>query len=424
MTEAGGQPGGTDPSGPPGRSIRRPDGRLRIASFLAVLVVVVLVFGGSRSTAGPGSPNAPSGGSDGVATSPAGTSPGASSGPPTTPGNVLSPGPGSPAPTLPGYLAVRTNLTERAMLARAGVEPYAVATDDLLAWARSAVRRDPHPAERLRIEGTEGPFVDDTAAAYGLALAYVMTGERPYGEAAVRFIMAWVDRTTSTRDTCSEDGSCQTSLIISRTVPGFVFAADLLEGSGLLSDAAEARLRVWLRDIILPTASALDNNWGDAGTFTRVVLTAYLDDLAGFDAAIAKWRSLLDLVASDGHIPKEVIRGRDGLGYTQEALDYKVAVAIIAERRGVDLWAYVGAEGGSLKGAVDYLARYMGEPERWPWSDDVRRPGPSPFWELVHAKWLDPDYALLVVERRPHGVVGHSAVRWTTLTNGLPIQPT
>jgi hypothetical protein len=301
------------------------------------------------------------------------------------------------------------------------MEPYAGALDDLLAWAREAVRRDPRPAERLRIKGTEGRFVDDTATAYGLALAYAMTGEPKYGEAAARFIMAWVDTTTTTANTCKDDGACQTSLIISRTVPGFVFAADLLEGSGYLDAASVGRLRTWLRDVMLPTASELDNNWGDAGTFTRLALTDYLGDEAGFEAATMKWRELLDLVKADGHIPLEVARESGGIGYTQEALDYKVASAVIAERRGVDLWGYQGVAGGSLKGAVDYLARYMAEPDRWPWYHDVTRRLPSPFWELAYSHWRDPDHGALVLEGRPYGSDGHSAIRWTTLTNGLPV---
>ena len=93
---------------------------------------------------------------------------------------------------------------------------------DLLDWAEQAVDRSPDPAERLRIKGTEGPFVDDTAAAYGLALAWTVTGDDQYAEAAARYIMAWVDTTVSTERTCPDDGACQTSLIISRTVPGFV----------------------------------------------------------------------------------------------------------------------------------------------------------------------------------------------------------
>jgi hypothetical protein len=318
-------------------------------------------------------------------------------------------------------LASHDDLVARGALAVAGRAPYRAAVADLRAWARQAVVRRPHPATRLRINGTEGPFVDDTAAAYGLALTYVITGEKKYGTAAARFIMAWVDTTTSTRGTCRHDGACQTSLIIGRTAPGFVFAADLLRDSGLLSAAEEGRFRTWLRTVILPTASELPNNWGDAGTFMRVAVTDYLGDGAGFKSALTKWRSLMDQVAADGHIPLEVARGRSGMGYTQEALDYKVATAVIAARRGVDLWSYEGKRGGSLKRAVDYIARYMRNKSGWPWNDHVRRRAPSPMWELAYAHWRDPDYRRLVKERRPFGVLGHSAVRWTTVTNGIPI---
>jgi hypothetical protein len=407
-----------DGDGSPPRAAPRPKG-LQVAAAIAIAAIALTALGAAvvsrRSTSTPPPPR------DGEAR--ATMHPGT----PSTDGSPSITGSAGPSPTVHearsrGYLADRSDLIQRAALARTGVEPYAAALDDLLAWARGAVRRDPRPAARLRIPGTEGPFVDDTATAYGLALAHVMTGERQYGEAAARYIMAWVDTTTSTADTCKDDGACQTSLIISRTVPGFVFAADLLEGTGYLDDASTQRFRAWLRDVMLPTASELTNNWGDAGTFTRIVLTDYLDDHAGFDAAIEKWRELLDLVKPDGHIPAEVARGRGGLGYTQEALDYKVATAIIAERRGVDLWAYQGARGGSLKAAVDYLARYMARPDDWPWDTNVRRWGPSPFWELAYGHWRDPAYAARVSERRPQGDIGHSAIRWTTLTNGIPVR--
>lgn len=394
--------------------------RLRALVLIAVLAAALVALAGPLAGLGP------------TRTAPLPTGPGdpSSTPPPISPSAASTPTlpPPTASPSLPtlvsrGYLADRSDLIKRAALAQTGVQPYAAALDDLLAWAHGASRRNPKPAERLRIRGTEGPFVDNTAAAYGLAIAFVATGDRRYGEAAARYIMAWVDTTTSTRGTCPNDGSCQTSLIISRTVPGFVFAADLLAGSGFIDADAEARLRSWLRDVMLPTASELDNNWGDAGTFSRLVLTDYLGDQAGFDAAIAKWRSLLDLVEADGHIPAEVARDSAGIGYTQEALDYKVGAALVAGRRGVDLWSAVGAKGGTLKGAVDYLARYMARPSRWPWHDDAKRPGASPFWEMAYAQWPEDAYTPMVLERRPHGVLGHSAVRWTTMTNGLPISP-
>lgn len=398
----------------------RPRGTgLRAIGTLLVLAAALVALGGGLPGLRPSGAASASPGASAVASAspPAGTP-----GPSAVATPAASPSDGPVVPTSPGYLAERSEVVERARLAKAGVQPYAAAMDDLLAWARSAVARDPRPAERLRIKGTEGPFVDDTAAAYGLALAYVVTGDRTYGEASVRTIMAWVDTTTSTRDTCPNDGSCQTSLIIGRTAPGFVFAADLLVGSGLLAPDAEARFRTWLRDIILPTASELPNNWGDTGAFTRVVLTDYLGDREGFDAAIAAWRRQFDRVAADAHIPLEVERGKSGMAYTQEALDYKVATAVIAERRGIDLWSYVNPNGVTLKDAIDYLARYMERPGEWPWHDRVSRRAASPFWELAYAKWRDPDWRSIVRERRPQGMIGHSALRFTTLTNGIPVE--
>ena len=116
--------------------------------------------------------------------------------------------------------------------------------------------------------------MEDSSRAYGLALAWVATGDQRYATAAADLIRAWSTTTKTTRHTCPAGGDCQTSLIIGRTAPGFVFAADLLEGSGALSDADTAVFDQWLRDVILPTASVRDNNWGDAGTFARLAIAA------------------------------------------------------------------------------------------------------------------------------------------------------
>ena len=131
-----------------------------------------------------------------------------------------------------------------------------------------------------------------------------------------------------------------------------------------MSPAEVETFRTWLRDVILPTASERDNNWGDAGTFARIALTSYLGDTAGFDAAVARWREMMDFVAADGHIPEEVRRESKGIMYTQEALQYKVGSAVIAARRGVDLWDYQGSLGGTLKGSIDYLVSYLHEPDQ------------------------------------------------------------
>lgn len=326
-----------------------------------------------------------------------------------------------PVPVVSGFLADRADIEQRVAWAHDGLEPFATGLQDLLAFADRARRDDPRPRESLNISGTGGPFVDDAAAAYGLAIAYVATGDMTYAEATSRYLMAWATTNKTTRNTCKDGGDCQTSLIISRNVPEFSFAADLIASSGAMTAADLTTFRTWLRDVILPTASERDNNWGDAGTFARIALTAYLGDGAGFDAAVARWREMMDLVAADGHIPEEVRRGSRGIMYTQEALQYKVGAAVIAARRGVDLWDYEGKSGGTLKNSIDYLVSYLHEPDRWPWHDHAEVPTPSPMWELVYAHWSDVPYIDLLMANRPFSDDAHSAIRWTTMTNGIPL---
>jgi hypothetical protein len=319
-----------------------------------------------------------------------------------------------------GYLVSLSEIRTRAAAAAAGEQPDQAALADLLAWADSAVDTQPDPTEPLQINGTTGPFVDDSATAYGLALAWGATGNNRYAMTAREFILAWAQRTRTLIGACPGDGDCQTSLIVSRTAPGFVFAADLLVTSGVFTAADDATFRDWLRTVILPAASERTNNWGDAGVFLRVVATDHLGDAAGFAAAIDAWRAQLDLVAADGHIPEEVRRGSAGLSYTQEALLYKLAVARIAERRGIDLWTYRGAGGATLHDAVEFNARYQLDTSGWPYTRHVDDPTPGPGWELAYAHWPEPTIASILAPVRPLGWPGHSAIRWTTLTNGIP----
>ena len=117
-----------------------------------------------------------------------------------------------------------------------------------------------------------------------------------------------------------------------KTLGHFAIEDDLIAPMlGSYRSAAAEIFRAGMRRVIRPTASERINNWGDAGTFMRIAVTDYLGDAAGFSKAVAKWKSLVDLIASDGHIPEETRRGSSGLNYTQEALDYKVYLARIVE---------------------------------------------------------------------------------------------
>jgi hypothetical protein len=320
-----------------------------------------------------------------------------------------------------GYLAEVSDLQHRALLASQGEEPYSQALLQLLKFADNTLDERPKPENPLKSSAPDGRFGTDAGNAYGLGLAYAATGDRRYAEKAAEFIMSWVSTARSTERSCKDSGACTTSLLISRHAPGFVFSASLISDAGVLDSDDLLALHEWLKEVILPVASRRTNNWGDAGTFTRVVVTDYLGDERGFVSATKQWRRMMDLVEDDGEIPEETRRGEAGMVYTQGALTFKVATAMIAERRGIDLWSYEGKRGGTLKEAVDLLARYWSRPKDWPFHRDVSLPSPSPMWEIAYARWRDPAMLSILLQERPFSDNSNSAIRWTTLTNGWPV---
>lgn len=342
-----------------------------------------------------------------------------------TPGRTVDPADTSPTMTgtaNSGSLITQAELRDRAQLARDGSEPYGTAVEQLIEEADLALDREPEP--RNPLTEREGRFLEDTQDAYTLALAWTVSGDDRYARRSADFIMAWVDQVDRTTDTCIDDGGrdCATSLLVSRCAPAFVFAAEQLEGSGALSSEDVQRLKDWLKGVILPAASERTNNWGDAGAFMRLAVADYVGDNTTFMAATEQWRELMDLVTAEGQIPEETRRGSLGLLYTQGAISYKVAAAVIADRRGVDLWNYEGTNGGSLRAAVDTLAHYWENPRSWPWHHrKPDMPSVDPAWELIYQHWPDPAFARILGPKRPFGAANPSAIIWTTLTHGEPL---
>ena len=95
----------------------------------------------------------------------------------------------------------------------------------------------------------------------------------------------------------------------------------------------------------------------------------------------------LDAVPADGHLPDEVRRGKDGMAYSQEALQYKLATARIAELRGPTCGRTWARAARRLRTAVDLLAGYWFKSADWPYDPAVRVPTPSPMWEIAYQHW-------------------------------------
>jgi hypothetical protein len=67
---------------------------------------------------------------------------------------------------------------------------------------------------------------------------------------------------------------------------------------------------------------------------------------------------------ADGSAPEEEARTRS-LSYSAMNLDGFAILCRLAERAKVDLWRYRGQSGGSVEGAVAYLAPFIKDPARW-----------------------------------------------------------
>jgi hypothetical protein len=114
-------------------------------------------------------------------------------------------------------------------------------------------------------------------------------------------------------------------------------------------------------------------------------------------------------------MPLEVGRKAAGIWYTYFALaPLTAACQIVGNARSVDLFNYVGPEGGGIERALDYLLRYCRQPDRWPHFQGenlVNPPSPETWYgtlfEAMHGIYGKPDYGQWVEKARPVMTHGH-----------------
>ena len=172
----------------------------------------------------------------------------------------------APGASSSGYLTSLQELAQRRQLASQGVEPYKSAVADAIGFANGKLGSRPSPQQPLNIPDTGGPFVDDTTTAYGLALAYGVTGDMRYAQKAREFIMAWVNTTRSTENTAaasvleitapSSRASCQ--FIPSSQCTAAAVTTVLTATPTVASTAAGARtLRMSLKRVVRPPSTRM-----------------------------------------------------------------------------------------------------------------------------------------------------------------------
>jgi Alginate lyase len=233
---------------------------------------------------------------------------------------------------------------------------------------------------------------------FGAALVYARTGDATYRERARDGVMAAIGT--------EREGATNSILALGRQLGAYVLAADLID----LSGDDDARFRAWLTDIrtrslgghgrwtsLVGTHEDSANNWGAFAGASRIAAGLYLGDTAdvakaaqvlrGFLGDKAAWDRFQPVEGSaswacepnsyvplnppcvrggidlDGAIVRDIDRGgnrkwppgRDGVGYTLEALQgLSVQAELLTENGWGDAWHW---SADALRRAADLVTR-------------------------------------------------------------------
>lgn len=264
-------------------------------------------------------------------------------------------------------------------------------------------------------------LMEDANTAYAFALYCRLSGQERYGRAAADIISAW---TTGLDSISYEDDS---TLSFSYHFPAMIYAADLIERAGLLSEDQDEAFRVFLRQkaLTLSTIKAR-NNWGNWGLLLSVSVAAYVHDAALAVRCVRRWKEFIgEQIAEDGHLHHEVRRngGRSGLWYSHFSLMPQTLAAEVLRVNGVDVFDYVAPNGRSLRSAFVRLADWSRRPETFPyWDGPTERLSGRDYYsyfEILVAHWPDENAKALLRRSRPM-TARHSAPL-LTLTHGDPL---
>lgn len=324
-----------------------------------------------------------------------------------------------------GYMTTPAELRLIKEKADSGLEPYRTAVQRLIVieatqpWTYGEIGglqacRSTHEPPYI---GLGSPLV------YAKALAYHLTGDESYAR-TVRELLLDLTDTYGFGEQFS--GANQCILNLSWYIPGWIWAADLLEEYEGWTREDKATFQRWLAAVVYVKTSwasdARDNNWGAAGSYTSALIADYLHDSG---LVLVDWNNIartpaeayqhhnqkqfrrINGIAAEmdsrcpesgirpyGGIPDELRRGSSGCEarwieandaswtYTQVHLQALVAHAELLYRRGdAGLYTNVHSDGsGSILKAINFVI------------DNPTNPAKSTYFKENHMPVLEPAY--------------------------------
>lgn len=215
-----------------------------------------------------------------------------------------------------------------------------------------------------------------------LGLAYYFTGDEAYARRAAEQLRTWfLDTATRmtphlhfaqlVRGINRERGS---GIIDTRWFIETVDAVGLIEASPAWSADDTRGMQSWFRSYLnwlrtTPNGAhehRARNNHGSWFGAQTASYALFVGDTAAAREIVAEAKERIGWqIRPDGQQPVELERTRS-MHYASFNIEALSRLAEMGRLVGVDLWNYQAPEGGSIRRAIDHVARYLDNPSEWP----------------------------------------------------------
>lgn len=217
-----------------------------------------------------------------------------------------------------------------------------------------------------------------------LTLAWFYSGEIKYADRAAYLLRVWfLDPETLMNPHLEYAQSIpgRTSgrgigIIDVRGMHTLVDAISLLGQSGAIDNTDMERIKIWYADFFQWLTTSKngkdeDDYFNNHAVAYDVIVSSIARFLRNDEYAAAKIselpaRRIDPMIESDGRQPEELIR-TNAFGYSVSNLRNFFDAGETGLKVGVDIFEYSNPEGGSVRGALDFLESYIGREEEWQW---------------------------------------------------------
>lgn len=214
-----------------------------------------------------------------------------------------------------------------------------------------------------------------------LALAYYFSGEKMYAEHAAKLIRVWFLDTATRMNPNLNFGQAikgvtagrGAGMIDTRHFVKLIDATQLLKGSKAFTAVDYKGLQQWFTNFLhwmqtskigMDEMQAKNNHgvWYDA---QRLSMALFLDSTELAKEIVLNAQGRLDKQMDDaGSFPLEMER-TTSLHYTTFAMQAFFHIAQMADKTGINLWAYKSPSGKSLQKCFDVLKPYLAQEKKW-----------------------------------------------------------